>query len=105
MPSFFTGNIFYFACRLSFIICICHVILTLKQIKLLPHLFKWVGLTVFLIGFVFGAIDDGRRGFMEGYNETQIENGHDPVEYEFVPILSEEISNLADHALLVGLLV
>ncbi len=69
--------------------------------KLLPHAFKWIGLAVFLLGFIFGAIDDGRQGFMEGYNETV----NDPVEYNFEPILPERISHFADYALLFGLLI
>ncbi len=69
--------------------------------KLLPHAFKWIGLVVFLLGFIFGAIDDGRQGFMEGYNETV----NDPVEYNFEPILPERVSYFADYTLLFGLLI
>lgn len=69
--------------------------------KLLPHAFKWIGLAVFLLGFIFGAIDDGRQGFMEGYNETV----NEPVEYNFKPILPERISHFADYATLLGLLI
>jgi len=69
--------------------------------KLLPHVFKWIGITIFFIGFVLGAIDDGRQGFLEGYNETS----HDPVKIEFKRILPEKVSQIADYVLLFGLLI
>jgi hypothetical protein len=69
--------------------------------KLLPHVFKWIGITIFFIGFIFGAIDDGRKGFLEGYNETS----HDPVKTEFKRILPEKVSQIADYVLLFGLLI
>lgn len=69
--------------------------------KLLPYVFKWIGITIFFIGFVFGAIDDGRKGFLEGYNETS----HHPVEIEFNRVLPEKVSQIADYVLLFGLLI
>ena len=69
--------------------------------KLLPHVFKWIGITLFIIGFVLGAIDDGRKGFMEGYNETS----HEPIKIEFKRILPEKVSQIADYVTLFGLLI
>ena len=69
--------------------------------KLLPHAFKWIGITVFLIGFVLGAIDDGRQGFLDGYNDAS----RDPVKVEIERILPEKVSQIADYVLLFGLLI
>ena len=69
--------------------------------KLLPYFFKWTGLTLFIIGFIFGFIDDGRHSFMEGYMEAR----NEPVEYEFVQIMPDIVSTLADYATLIGLLI
>lgn len=70
--------------------------------KLLPHAFKWIGLAIFLIGFVLSFIDDGRYAFIEGRNEA-MENGMDKI--EFVRIMPKIVSQIADYATLVGLLI
>ena len=69
--------------------------------KLLSYRFKWIGLTVFLIGFITGAIDDGRKGFIGGMNDAS----YDSVKVEFNRILPEKVSQLADYVLLFGLLI
>jgi hypothetical protein len=69
--------------------------------KLLPHAFKWIGLILFFLGFVFNSIDEGRRDFMKGYNSTVKE----PVEYVFNPVLPEDIMHISDFTMLIGLLV
>jgi hypothetical protein len=70
--------------------------------KLLPHIFKWIGLTIFLIGFVVSMIDEGRHGFIDGWNEGR-ESGTE--EIVFVRIMPEFISQLADYATMLGLLI
>jgi len=70
--------------------------------KLLPHYFKWIGLTVFLIGFMVSMIDDGRHGFIDGWNDAR-SSGEDEILY--VRIMPELISKLADYATMLGLLI
>jgi len=70
--------------------------------KLLPHVFKQIGLTVFLIGFVVSMIDDGRHGFIDGWNEAR-SIGED--EIPFVRIMPDFVSKLADYATMLGLLL
>lgn len=69
--------------------------------KLLPHLFKWIGLTIFLLGFIVGSIDDGRQEFMDGYNDA---SDH-PIEYEVTRILPNIVSQIAEYATFLGLLL
>ncbi len=71
------------------------------KLLLLPHIFKKIGLIIFLSGFILSAIDDGRQGFMDGYNENQ----SDPVKVEFKRVLPEKVSQIADYVLLCGLLI
>jgi hypothetical protein len=69
--------------------------------KLLPHVFKWIGLSLFFLGFIFNTIDEGRRDFMDGYNSASRE----PVEYVFNPIFPEVVMHISDITMLVGLLI
>ena len=69
--------------------------------KLLPHIFKWIGLTIFLIGFITSSIDDGREGFIGGMNDAS----NDSEKIEFKRILPEKVSQAADYVLLFGLLI
>ena len=73
--------------------------------KLLPYYFKWIGITVFLIGFIINTIDEGRRDFMKGYNEYRIDHGEEVVEYNFQPILPEKLMHISDFTMLIGLLL
>ena len=70
--------------------------------KLLPHYFKWIGLVFFLIGFIVSMIDDGRHGFIDGWNEAR-SSGEDEILY--IRIMPEFISKLADYATMLGLLL
>ena len=69
--------------------------------KLLPHTFKWIGLALFFLGFIFNSIDEGRRDFMIGYNDSV----NEPVEYVFKPVLPEKVMHISDVMMLIGLLV
>ena len=73
--------------------------------KLLPHYFKWIGIAVFLIGFLINTIDEGRRDFMKGYNEGKIDSGEEVVEYNFQPIFPEKLMHISDFTMLIGLLL
>ena len=62
--------------------------------KLLPRYFKWIGISLIIIGFIFG-IDDFLLGF------TGAAYGTEPLK----KILPEFYSRISDYFLLVGLLV
>jgi len=64
--------------------------------RLLPHYFKWIGIGIIIIGFIFG-IDDFLLGFTSGVsNSTTI---------ELDKMLSPVYSRISDYFLLAGLLV
>lgn len=65
--------------------------------KLLPYYFKWIGIILFPLGMIFGIIDSGRHGFLDARYGYDVEN--------FQRILPEIVSQLADYATLVGLLI
>jgi hypothetical protein len=68
--------------------------------KLLPHTFKWIGLTIYLLGVIVGFIDEGRQEFIEGFNEGII----DDTKIEFVRLMPEMVSQVGNYAILLGLL-
>ncbi|RIJ49484.1 hypothetical protein D1614_08065 [Maribellus luteus] len=72
--------------------------------KLLPHYFKWIGIALFFLGLFTGAIDDGRKGFIEGYNDA-IDDPSDRIEINFERILPKSITHLADFLSMAGLLI
>jgi len=72
--------------------------------KLLPHYFKWIGLIIFFVGLTVNIIDDGRRGFIEGYNDA-IDDPSERIETEFHPVFPDRVTHFSDIALLIGLLI
>ena len=71
--------------------------------KLLPHYFKWIGITIFFTGLIISAIDDGRQGFINGWNDA-IDDPSERIETEFNPVFPKRISHIADYMSLFGLL-
>lgn len=63
--------------------------------KLLPHYFKWIGISSIILGFLIG-IDDLRLGFM-GSSAVAPES--------FQRLLPEFFSRISDFPLLLGLLM
>lgn len=72
--------------------------------KLLPHYFKWIGLILFFSGLVVGAIDDGRKGFIDGWNDG-VDDPEDRIEISFERVLPKKVSHIADFASMAGLLI
>lgn len=68
--------------------------------KLLPHYFKWIGLSLFFLGLLVNSIDDGRVSFIEGYNLSS----KDPVEINITRVFPEYVMHLSDVVSIVGLL-
>ena len=64
--------------------------------KLLPHYFKWIGIIIVTLGFIFG-IDDFISGFMDGLTGKPYTLPE--------KILQPIYSQISDYFLLVGLLV
>lgn len=64
--------------------------------KLLPHYFKWIGIGLLILSFVFG-IDDFLLGFTGASMDLPPDN--------FKRILPEFFSQLSDYVLLIGLLI
>lgn len=64
--------------------------------KLLPHYFKWIGISLIILGFIFG-IDDFISGFMDGLTEKPF-----TLPEKMLPAIYSQIS---DYFLLAGLLV
>jgi hypothetical protein len=69
--------------------------------KLLPHTFKWIGVCLFLIGMLVGLIDNGRQEFISGADAGR----GDGVKTEFVRLLPEIVSQVAEYVQLLGLLI
>lgn len=74
--------------------------------KLLPHYFKWIGIILFFLGMLTSAIDDGREGFIEGYNASARNHNHiEQIEVKIERVFPEEVSHIADFVSIFGLLI